>query len=227
MKRPRLTLVGAAAAAVVRTPQEPLLPDREPAIRQAIEQLREECRDMAPVVAVVVESTEGNRAIVEWLYNPIPDGQPLIWPNQPDATEYDLLRAVWQFGYEQRDADGRQFMGQVGAMLAQLKPVIDACAAQVAASPATLTPDVPDAWRPDFDALRRFLEARDRKCDDGDSLQGYADAEAALTAQLGLPSGLDRMEAALVDRRLRQRAAGDVQGMAATKSALELLRDLK
>lgn len=145
----------------------------------------------------------------------------------PPMPDYDLLRAVWGHGYETCESDGAAFLGAAGKVIAESRDLLGRAAAQLTSSHYPTAPPFPDAWRPEFEALAAFLMARDRKCDDGDSLQAWADAGTALTAQLGISTGLDRAIEALVDRRERQKRTGDVGGARATDSALDLVRACK
>lgn len=198
MKR---TLVAAAARAIVRTPQElPLdVYDREPDIRSAIEHL------------------------LDQQFTGIKVGESGLDVTTAPVT-YDLLRAVWGFGYGTCESDGAAFLGAAGQAIAESRDLLGRAAAQLASSHYPTAPPFPDAWRPEMDALAVFLAVRDRKCDDGDALQAWADAGPVLTAQLGISSGLDRAIEALVVRRERQKRTGDVGGARATDSAIELVR---
>lgn len=78
-----------------------------------------------------------------------------------------------------------------------------------------------------YAALAAFLTARDRKLDDGDALQAFADAEAVLTNRLQLTDGLDRAIYALTQRYETQKRTGDVKGATATASALTLVKSFR
>lgn len=78
-------------------------------------------------------------------------------------------------------------------------------------------------WRAEFEALEAFLIAREHKCDDGDALETYAQAEAVLTARLRIATDLDRIRESLTNRYEGQKRTGDRAGATATRELLEAI----
>lgn len=130
---------------------------------------------------------------------------------------YDLLRAVWGMGYETCERDGAVFLGAAGRTLRKAHDLLDRAAAQMAPSHHPST-------RPEFDALTAFLQARDRKLDDGDALETYVQAEAVLTARLRISTDLEQIRESLTNKAEGQKRTGDYVGLKATRELLEMLK---
>lgn len=97
-----------------------------------------------------------------------------------------------------------------------------AAGALVAApSPYPATPPAATRWRAEFEALDAFLQARERKMDDGDALEAYAQAEAVLTARLRISTDLDRMRESLTNRMEGLKRCGDRAGAGVIRDLLE------
>lgn len=76
-------------------------------------------------------------------------------------------------------------------------------------------------WRAEFEALDAFLHAKEHKLDDGNALEAYAQAEAVLTARLGISTDLDRMRESLTNRMEGLKRCGDRAGAGVIRDLLE------